>query len=79
MSKLPELKPPTGESTNIDAIAHHDGRLWVRFKGRPTVYSYAGAPADLHGQFMTAKSPGKFFRENVFGKFEHEKHEPEKD
>lgn len=74
---LKSLKPPKNPSSNVEAVDHQDGHLLVRFKGRPTVYSYADVPASVYDELMASKSPGTFLRANVLGKFEHAKHEPE--
>ncbi len=71
-----KLKPL--ESGNVDAIDRQDGHLLVRFKGKPTVYSYDGVPADLHKEMLDSKSPGSVFHGKVKGKFAHTKHDPEK-
>lgn len=70
------LQPPKNPSTNVDAIDHQDGCLLVRFKGRPTVYSYADVPTSVFEELMASKSPGTFLRANVLGQFDHTKHEP---
>lgn len=72
------LQPPRNPSTNVDAIDHQNGHLLVRFKGRPTVYSYADVPASVYEDLMASKSPGAFLRANVLGKFEHTKHDEPK-
>ena len=77
MTKLPELKPTANPSSNVEATAHHEGRLFVRFRGRPTFYSYADVPAEVHDEMAASKSPGTYLRANVLGKFPHEKHELE--
>lgn len=58
---------------NLDssAIASYDisgADLLITFKGGKT-YGYSGA-AHLASGLRTASSAGKFFRENVYGKFE---------
>ena len=70
--KIPTLTPV--KSSNIEAVGHGPGGLFVRFKGGG-VYSYPDAKADLHKDFLAAESPGSFFRSNVMGKLRHVKHD----
>jgi hypothetical protein len=62
------------ESSNIDAIAFDREpeaqlvELWVRFKTGAS-YSYVGVPLSTAEDFLAAQSKGKFFAENIKGKY----------
>lgn len=60
------------ESSNISHIGWHDGKAWVRFKSGG-IYHYAGVPKELHDQFMKADSKGRFFKDNILNKYQHQK------
>lgn len=64
----PPLHPV--QSSNIDAIGWHDGKLRVRFKGGG-LYDYEAVPESVHDAFRASDSAGKFFFANIRGKFKH--------
>ena len=68
--KLPALVPVT--SSNIDAVGHADGNLFVRFKGG-ALYRYDGVSHETFLEGLAAESIGKWFRANVTGKHLHRK------
>ncbi len=62
-------------SSSIAAIGHdpQTSTLHIQFKNGGA-YSYAGVPADLHAQLISAPSIGSHFHQNVRGKFTATKH-----
>lgn len=64
-------------SSNIEAIAHENGRLSVRFKGG-AIWDYADVPAGVHDEMLKAESIGGFFHRHIRGKYEAKKREDEK-
>ena len=60
------------ESSNIAAIGYKDGVLSVEFKSGAT-YDYHGVSPDLHAQFMSADSHGRFFSQHIRPKFDGKK------
>jgi len=66
--KIPTLTPV--KSSNIEAVGHGSGGLFVRFKGGG-VYRYPDASADIHKEFLKAESPGGFFRSHIRGTYKH--------
>lgn len=58
------------KSSNIDSIAfapgdNGKGVLMVKFKGRPTVYSYTGVPQENYDAMMAAESMGSYFAQFI--------------
>ncbi len=43
--------------------------LTVTFKGGAQSYTYPNVPADVWEQFVTADSPGRFWRESIKDQF----------
>ncbi len=64
----------TVKSSNVDAVSYDPGTkiLSVRFRGSG-VYHYKDIPQEIVDGMMIAKSVGKFFIENIKGKYEVEK------
>jgi hypothetical protein len=54
-------------SSNIEALAHHDGTMYVRFHGG-AVYEYEGVSQATFERVATAGSVGRAFHENVKGR-----------
>lgn len=52
------------QSSNIDAIAHKDDALFVKFKNQ-TQYRYENVPFDLFENLLAAESVGRTFNESV--------------
>lgn len=75
MAKIPELTPV--KSSNVDAIGHDGQKLFVRFKGKGTVYSYTGVTQAMHDEMKAHESPGGYFHSKIKGNFDFEKHDPE--
>jgi hypothetical protein len=67
-----EFVADTGfHSSAIQEISYTaDGLLKVRFKSSDTMYTFKGVPADVFNRFVTDKSKGKFFAENIRGKYQ---------
>jgi hypothetical protein len=66
--KIPELKPVT--SSNIEAIGYdvESTTLFIKFiKG--IIYSYSGVSQLIYRYLMNASSVGKYFRDNIEGKY----------
>lgn len=73
--KLPTLTPV--KSSNIQALGWNDDGLWVRFHGG-ALYRYPMATKKLYDDAFKVESVGAWFRDNVRGKLEHLKIDPEK-
>lgn len=56
--KSPDFKPV--KSTNIAALAHHDGALFVKFNSG-AVWKYAGVTPEAYQEMLTAPSIGSHF------------------
>lgn len=67
-----ELTPV--KSSNIEAVGYDAGtnRMAVRFKGGGT-YIYDDVSEAAHSDFVSAKSVGAHFHENIRGTFKHSK------
>lgn len=64
-------------SGHIEALGHHEGDLYVQFKGGSR-YMYKGVPKSLYETaFDDGVSPGKWLDSKVKGKFPHSKLEKE--
>ena len=65
--KIPTLHAV--ESSNISHVGHcaDSNCLYIRFNSG--LYRHEGVPADLHQQLMDAESKGKFYHQNIKGKF----------
>jgi hypothetical protein len=62
------------DSDAVAAIMHCGEELLVEFRGSGSetlggVYKYQQVPLEVAIRFTTAESAGKYFRENVRGKF----------
>lgn len=55
-------------STVIEAIKYAGTTLFVYFK-QGQVYAYSGVPASIFEAFKTAHSKGRYFRENIVGRY----------
>jgi hypothetical protein len=72
---LPEMTPPTKESSQIAKVGHRDGHLYVTFKsfrpGAPeSTYRYAPKDGALphehhHAQILAAESAGGYVNAHV--------------
>jgi hypothetical protein len=67
-----EFVADTGfQSSAIQEISYTaDGVLKVQFTTSDTLYTFKGVPADVFKDFVAAKSKGKFFAENIRGKYQ---------
>lgn len=61
------LTPTYVISSNIDALAHYDGKLYIRFKSGIT-YSYANVPFTYFDAMQKAESAGQFFHRMIKNK-----------
>lgn len=69
------LPPMTGvKSSNVESIGHDPERqsLFVRFKSGG-LYKYDGVSPEAHAAFMKSDSKGKHFKQNIMGKYVHQK------
>ena len=55
-------------SSNIAALAHHDGALHVKFNSGAH-WKYPDVPATVHEALMSAPSAGKALNAHVIGKY----------
>ena len=70
---IPEMTPPTKESSQIAAVGHRDGHLYVEFKsfkGPNATYRYDpcdGAPPHEHhhAEILKAESAGKYVNQHI--------------
>ncbi len=58
------------QSSNIDTVGftpgpEDKGTLMVKFKGRPTVYTYQGVPQHTYDALMSAESMGAYFAQFI--------------
>lgn len=58
------------QSSSIDAVDHDGSALIIKFKSGQT-YRYPNAPAHHVDAIATAKSAGRYFQDNIRGKYEH--------
>lgn len=58
------------ESTNIDRLGHDGKDLFVAFKSG-ALYRYPGVPKKVYDSGLMAPSAGRWFRDQVVGKFKH--------
>lgn len=66
------MKRTPVESSNISSIGYSNKTLEVEFNSG-SVYQYEDVPISLWVNFMQAKSHGKFFHNNVKGKYAYER------
>ena len=59
-------------SSNIAGIGFDNGELQVEFHNG-TIYRYMGVPEDVFEGFKISDSPGRYFYQNVKGKYTAEK------
>lgn len=52
-------------SSAIDAIAHDDEGLHVRFKKGGAVHSYSAATRQHFDEMKAAESPGRYWQQNI--------------
>lgn len=57
------------ESSNVDAIGWNSGTLAVKFKSDEKIFTYAGVSREVFDEFLNTESKGKYFAENIKGKF----------
>lgn len=64
-----EMKPC--ESSNIQACGFDPdtSTLAIQFKGKGTVYHYAGVTPEIYEKLRSAPSLGQFFQLHIRGKF----------
>jgi len=55
-------------SSNVGSVGFENGTMRVQFKGGG-LYQYSGVPESLYGSFMSASSPGSFFRSHFSGRY----------
>lgn len=67
-----EMKPV--ESSQVKAVGYDPAasELFIEFT-RGAVYVYRGVPRDVYDRFLAAESKGRFFSQEIKGKFEHTK------
>lgn len=66
------------ESSNIAAVGHTDGTLTVQFKSG-AIYDYADVPSEVFEEFVSADSVGRYFNQNLVGRYGAVKREVEDD
>lgn len=61
------------KSAPISGISYHppSRELRIRFRKSNALYRYSDVPANVHREFVTAESRGKFFNSNIRKKFEY--------
>lgn len=54
-------------STLLDSVGFNaeESLLFVRFKGKDDVYSFANIPPEMYEEMVTSKSVGQFFSQNI--------------
>jgi len=70
-----ELTPVV--SSNIASVGYDviQNILFIRFKGKETVYPYYGVPVETYEEMMSAPSIGSFYAKNIKGRFPNEPQE----
>jgi len=68
MAKLPTMKPV--KSSNVEAVGHEGGDLFIRFKGG-AVYHYEGVSKAVYENALKAPSIGSFVATQIRGKYTH--------
>jgi hypothetical protein len=61
------------KSSNIDAVNYFNKELRIRFKSSG-VYVYHNVPKKVFDKFMAAPSIGKYYSNNIKGKYDGEKY-----
>lgn len=66
LNLIEEVKPnmTTVTSSNIKAVGHKDGVLYVEFKGGKT-FSYEDVSENQYNEFIKSNSVGSFFARNI--------------
>lgn len=72
------------QSQNIASIGYHEPTKILEVEFHPSksnkvsrVYKHYGIEPQMHADFMAADSKGKFYAENIRGRFEYKRLEPE--
>lgn len=65
-------------SSNLAAVGYDaiQNILFVKFKGKETIYPYYGVPVETYEEMMAAPSIGSYYAKNIKGRFPNE---PQKD
>lgn len=68
------LAGPTARRTKLDSehiqsAGWKNGNLFIRFTSGPELYVFANVPEKKYKDFLAAKSHGKFFSENIKGRY----------
>lgn len=64
------LKPFPNGSSNLMGYDYHDGILTIQFKYGKT-YQYNEVPQEVVDALLSAESHGKYFNEEVKGKYDY--------
>lgn len=67
------LKPCASSNIQAHGYAPESKTLAVQFKGKGSLYEYAGVTPELYAEFCAAPSLGQFFQQRIRGKFETKK------
>jgi len=67
------ITTPITDSSQITEIAYDPSEqiLVITFKKKGTKYAYTNVPAHIHDELIKAESKGKYFHQNIRGKFEY--------
>jgi hypothetical protein len=57
-------------SSAIEAVGYDGNTLAVKFHTINEVYEHCGFPSSLFEEFINAPSMGRFYNENIRGKFQ---------
>jgi len=66
------------QSSNIAAVSYSGvtETLFIRFKGKATVYAYQDVPAEIYAELMGSPSIGRYYSKNIKSAYMSEKVDP---
>jgi hypothetical protein len=75
--KIPKLVEV--QSSNIAAVGYAEvtETLFIRFKGKATIYAYQDVPAEVHAELMSSESIGRYYAQHIKKAYLNEKVEPD--
>lgn len=67
------------QSSNIAAVGYTGvtETLFIRFKGKTTIYAYQDVPAEVHAELMSSESIGRYYAQHIKKVYLNEKVEPD--
>ncbi|MHA7963575.1 KTSC domain-containing protein [Paenibacillus sp. CAU 1782] len=67
------------QSSNVAAVGYAGvtETLFIRFKGKATIYAYQDVPAEVHAELMSSESIGRYYAQHIKKAYLNEKVEPD--